>query len=410
MADTTGDGRGDDEAGAAQSPDGPMLTVAVEAIPSDLEPIAAERPPAPTAARRAPRWWRSVGVVVLSAAVGAAGASAVLLATDDDPAPTVTAVTTVPVATTAAVPGTAADVAARVIPSIVTVEVATVAAEEFVPDATGSGVVVSGDGTIVTNEHVVEGAVAIRVVFPDGRTYQANLVGADALSDLAVISIEATGLSPVAIGSSRSLAVGDPAIAIGSPLGLEGGPSVTVGVVSAFDRTLRTSEDSQLFGLIQTDAPITRGSSGGALVDTAGRLIGITTAIGVSDVGAEGLGFAIPVEMVQRVTEDLIALGRSPSPFLGISGSTFFESRPDGAMAPAGVAVAEVIAGTAAEEAGLAAGDTIVSFDGDPVTTMDRLVVSLRYYRVGDTITLGVRRDGADLAIEVTLRERPADL
>jgi len=262
-------------------------------------------------------------------------------------------------------------------------------------------------GTIVTNQHVVDGAMAVRVLFSDGRSYDAVVVGEDALTDLAVLHIDTTGLTAIAIGSSQSMSIGDLTIAIGSPLGLEGGPSVTVGVLSAFDRRVRTSGDSELFGLLQTDAPITRGSSGGALVDGAGRLIGITSAIAVSDVGAEGLGFAIPVEMVQRITADLIADGVSAHPFLGISGSTFFETRPDGALAPAGVEVAEVIPETAAADSGILVGDVIVSFEGEPVLTMDRLVVRLRFYRVGDAIELDIERDGAPLTITVILLERP---
>ena len=248
------------------------------------------------------------------------------------------------------------------------------------------------------------------MVFSDGRTYTATLLGEDALTDLAVIDIAAEGLTPIVLGSSFDMSIGDTAIAVGSPLGLKGGPSVTVGVLSAFDRTVGTGEAKELFGMLQTDAPITRGSSGGALVDSQGRLIGITSAIGVSDVGAEGLGFAIPVEMVERITADLIADGQSPHPFLGISGSTKFETRPDGAIAPSGVEVAEVIDETAAALAGLTVGDIIVTFDGEPVMTMDRLVVRLRYFRVGDTIELGITRSGAPMTLAVTLLERPEDV
>jgi S1-C subfamily serine protease len=179
----------------------------------------------------------------------------------------------------------------------VTVEVSNVNSGDFVADASGSGVVIDASGTIVTNQHVVDGALRYQVLFADGRTYTATLIGEDALTDLAVLKVETTGLTPIALGSSRAMSIGDLTIAVGSPLA-EGGPSVTVGVLSAFDRRVRTSDDSELFGLLQTDAPITRGSSGGALVDGEGRLIGITSAIAVSDVGAEGLGFAIPVEMV----------------------------------------------------------------------------------------------------------------
>jgi len=378
------------------TPVGTTITVAIEAAPTPDRPH---------------RVWRAVGAVVLSALVGAAVATTVLLVADDnDPVP----VTTVPGVEAApsfdASPSIAASVAARVIPSIVTVEVNTTASDEFVADASGSGVVLDAGGTIVTNQHVVDGATAVRVVFADGRTYIATVVGEDELTDLAVLDVGSEGFSPIAIGSSRSMAIGDLAIAVGSPLGLDGGPSVTVGVLSAFDRTVRTGADTELFGMLQTDAPITRGSSGGALVDSQGRLIGITSAIGVSDVGAEGLGFAIPVEMVQRITGDLIASGESNHAFLGITGTTHFETQADGALAPSGVEVSSVVEGTAAAIGGLAVGDTILTFDNEQIVTMDRLVVRLRYYRVGDTVRLGINRNGAPMTIDVTLLERPEDV
>lgn len=407
MTDTTG-GRPDrliDWGDNLEEPPGPIMTFPVE--PARVIEVATPR-----------SRWPFVAGMTLAALIGAATAATVLLLADDDAPPTaaVTAssTSTLPSATTAgssaAAPSTATEVAALVIPSIVTVEVSSTASDEFVADASGSGVVLASSGTIVTNQHVVDGAAAIRVVFADGRTYAATLLGEDALTDLAVLDIATEGLTPIAIGSSRSMAIGDTAIAIGSPLGLEGGPSVTVGVLSAFDRRVDTGEGTELFGMLQTDAPITRGSSGGALVDARGRLIGITSAIGVSDVGAEGLGFAIPVEMVERITADLIATGVSPHPFLGISGATHFETQVDGALAPAGVQIAEVIADTAADLGGLAVGDIITTFDGEPVVTMDRLVVELRYFRVGDTIELGITRDGTPLNLAVTLLERPEDV
>jgi putative serine protease PepD len=407
MTDTTGD-RPDQLVDWGDNLDerpGPIMTFPVE--PARVIHVTSPRP----------RWPVMVGMM-LAGLIGAASASAILLLADDDaPPPTTvaaTTATTVPSVTGAAPStaesSTATEVAALVIPSIVTVEVSSTASDEFVADASGSGVVLTSSGTIVTNQHVVDGSAAIRVVFADGRTYTATLLGEDGLTDLAVIDIQTEGLIPIAIGSSRSMSIGDTAIAIGSPLGLEGGPSVTVGVLSAFDRRVDTGEDTELFGMLQTDAPITRGSSGGALVDAQGRLIGITSAIGVSDVGAEGLGFAIPVEMVERITADLIATGVSPHPFLGISGATHFETQVDGALAPAGVEVAEVIADTAAALGGLAVGDIITTFDGKPVVTMDRLVVELRYFRVGDIIELGITRNGAPMALAVTLLERPEDV
>ncbi|MFH1331117.1 MAG: trypsin-like peptidase domain-containing protein [Actinomycetota bacterium] len=301
----------------------------------------------------------------------------------------------------------AAAVARAVLPSIVTVEVRSTTEGAFVAEGSGSGVVLSADGLLVTNEHVVAGAVEVRVIFAGGRSYPAEVVGQDAVTDLAVLRIAATGLTPITLGSSEGLEIGDTAIAVGSPLGLEGGPSVTVGVVSAFDRQLRTGVDEYLYGMIQTDAPITRGSSGGALLDAEGRLIGITAAIGVSDVGAEGLGFAIPVELMTIVTEQLIARGEADHPFLGIEGRTFFRQEADGSTVPAGVSVSKVMAGTAAEAAGVRPGDVILSVGGDPLTTMEQLVVMLRFNRVGEVVDLQIDRAGTPQTIPVTLMERP---
>ena len=376
-------------------------------------PWAIEPDPAPAAdATRRRGWWRTAGIAVVAALVGAASAFGVFALTDDD-APPVTIVERVAaeIEDSGGVVSTAAAVAQRVLPSIVTVQVSGSDVGTFVADGSGSGVVISSaEGLLITNEHVVEDAQQVRVVFADGRTYRAEILGVDALTDLAVLRIEADGLTSVEIGSTEVMSIGDTAIAIGSPLGLEGGPSVTVGVVSAFERRVQTSIDSELFGMLQTDAPITRGSSGGALVDDGGRLIGITTAIGISDVGAEGLGFAIPIELVLRITDDLIEFGEARHAFLGVTGSTFFTDAEDGATIPAGVEVASVFEGTAAALAGLEAGDVLVSVDGDAVTTMEQLVTVIRLYPVDEAVDIVVERDGEQLTIPVVLLERPEDV
>ncbi len=367
--------------------------------------------------RRAPRrrqpaptlFWRTAGVVIASALIGAASASAVFLLRDDTvPLPSAVVERVETQIITAEISATpAAAVAQKVLPSIVTVEIGIIDGADFIVTGSGSGVVIDIDGTLVTNEHVVGEAAAVRVVFADGRSYDAEVVGTDSLTDLAVIAIDALGLTAVELGTSIDMAIGDTAIAIGSPLGLAGGPSVTVGVLSAFDRRVQVAADAELFGMLQTDAPITRGSSGGALVDSEGRLIGITSAIGVSDVGAEGLGFAIPVEMMTRITQDILEFGGPRHAFLGITGSTHFELEIDGAVAPAGVAVASVIGDTAADAAGLEVGDIIESVDGQPVTTMNGLVVRLRLYRVGDIAELQILRNGEFVLLDMELLERP---
>ncbi|MBU1494135.1 MAG: trypsin-like peptidase domain-containing protein [Actinobacteria bacterium] len=382
-----------------------------EPAPIAARPARPEGPSAPSNRSRGGPW-KTIGVAVLAALIGAASAFGVFTLLDEDGiggSPGVTVVERV--ATEILSPensgSVAAAVARRVLPSIVTVQVRESDVGAFVADGSGSGVVLSVDGVLVTNQHVVDGAQQVRVVFADGRTYDAEILGEDALTDLAVIRIHASGLTAIELGSTESMSIGDTAIAIGSPLGLEGGPSVTVGVISAFGREVQTGVDERLFGMLQTDAPITRGSSGGALVDSQGRLIAITSAIGISDVGAEGLGFAIPIELVRRITDDIIEFGAARHAFLGVTGSTFFTEASDGATIPAGVAVASVFDDTAAQLAGIEAGDVLVSVDDKPVRTMEQLVTVVRLYRVDEAIDIVVERDGEEITVTVTLMERP---
>jgi len=374
--------------------------------PESPSPMAAHGPPTHRG-----RFWRMAGVVTLAALVGAASATGISLILDDTSAESSNVTIVERVATEILSPAesgtTAAAVARVVLPSIVTVQVRSGDVGAFIADGSGSGVVLTTEGLLITNHHVVDEAQQVHVIFADGRTYDAEIVGSDARTDIAVLRITGANLTAIEIGSTTAMAIGDTAIAIGSPLGLAGGPSVTVGVISAFERSVQTGIDDKLFGMLQTDAPITRGSSGGALVDDQGRLIGITTAIGVSDVGAEGLGFAIPIELVTRIADDLIEFGEARHAFLGVSGSTFFTEIEDGATIPAGVAVASVFDDTAAAIAGVETNDIILSVNGAPVMTMEQLVTTIRLYRVDQVVDLVVSRDDAELTISVTLLERP---
>jgi serine protease Do len=310
-----------------------------------------------------------------------------------------------------------AAVAAKAIPSIVTVEVGdnvTVPVGEgsesqFRAFATGSGVVFRSDGYILTNNHVVEDSVITKVVFSDGRKFEAEIVGTDPLTDIAVLKIEASGLPAIGFARISSLAIGDEAIAVGSPLGLEGGPSVTAGVVSAFDRQLNTGpgRNDALYGLLQTDAPITLGSSGGALLNGQAELIGITTAIGVSDVGAEGLGFAVPVDMVERIATDLITEGVVRHAYLGISVDDAMIDDPTGAEVPAGAIITGFALGSAIQVAGAEVDDVIVDIDGMVVATKFDLLSILRSYRAGDVVDMIITRDGTDTELSVELGLRP---
>jgi len=307
---------------------------------------------------------------------------------------------------------TAAAVGRKVVPSVVTVEIGNTAADgTFNAFAKGSGVVLSTNGRIVTNDHVVQDADEIRVVLQDGRIYPAQLRGSDALTDLAVVTVDSTDLLPIELGSTADLVIGDTAIAVGNPLGLQGGASLTVGVVSAFDREVTVAEgaNGRLYGMLQTDAPITRGSSGGALVDAQGRLMGITTAIGVSDAGAEGIGFAIPVELMTRITDEIVETGDVRHAFLGVSLQNYFEDE-NGSQIPAGAAITSIEPDTGADAATLDVGDRIIFIDTNPIVTGEDVVNGLRRYRVGDTVKLTVVRDDQTIIVDVVLGERPENL
>ena len=299
----------------------------------------------------------------------------------------------------------ASAVGRNVVPSVVTVQIRGTAGDGTERTlGSGSGVIYDDLGHIITNDHVVAAGTSFEIVLSNGRVYPAELVGTDPTTDLAVLSVTATGLEAIELGDSDVLVVGDPAVAVGSPLGLAGGPSLTVGVISAFGRLVRTDATTSLFGMLQTDAPITSGSSGGALVDGSGQLIGITTAVGVSDVGVEGIGFATPVEVVVRVADEIIDAGAASSPFLGIEGETSFIDTADGGSEPTGVFIRVVDTGTAAAAAGLEVGDVISAIDGQPLRTMNELVAMLRRFGAGNTIEITL--DGGTM-VDVTLGQRP---
>jgi serine protease DegQ len=243
------------------------------------------------------------------------------------------------------------------------------------------------------------------VVFSDGGRWEGQLIGSDELTDLAVIRVTRGDLTPIDVGSSGDLAIGERAVAVGNPLALEGGPSVTNGIVSALNRSLGVESGEILYGLIQTDAPITRGSSGGALLDTTARLVGITTAIAVSDVGAEGLGFAIPIDMALDVANDLIESGVVHHAQLGIQGETALADS-DGAEYPVGVRVTRVNPGSAYEAAGGQVNDVITAIDEMPVTSMESLLTDLRTRRAGEAVTMAVTRASEPTDLTVVLDER----
>lgn len=292
---------------------------------------------------------------------------------------------------------TATAVAGRVIPSTVAVVTTSMLGESG-----GSGVVYGTDGYIITNHHVVEGNDRVSVIFADGARFPAIVVGSDPVTDLGVILVERADLTPLEIGSSDGLAIGEPAIAVGNPLGLEGGPTVTSGIISALDRSLPVTFNQILYGMVQTDAPIAPGSSGGALVDAEGRLIGITTAIAVSDVGAEGLGFAIPIDLAVGVVTDLIESGEVRHALLGIQGNTAWAAE-SGAEFPVGVGVGGLTPNSAYQEAGGQVNDVIVEVGGTEVETLEEMLAILRGYRAGDVVEVRLLRAEDERILEVTL-------
>jgi S1-C subfamily serine protease len=285
-----------------------------------------------------------------------------------------------------------------------------------IPRGTGSGFVWDDQGHIVTNNHVVMGAAGARVRLNDGRDYGATLVGASLAHDLAVLRIRVPDHRPppLPIGASSELKVGQKAFAIGNPFGLDW--SLTTGIVSAINRTLPGEDGGTLLeNLIQTDAAINPGNSGGPLLDSAGRLIGINTAIFSPSGAYAGVGFAVPVDTVNRVVPQLIARGKYVRPVLGIEAddqvSQWFTRR----AGVKGVVVLRVTPGSPAAEAGLRGaklgadgaivpGDIITAVDGKPVEGVARLINRLDEKKVGDTVKLTVRRDGNDIAINVTLK------
>ncbi len=304
--------------------------------------------------------------------------------------------------------------------TIVQVQVGNISEDgEFLPNGGGSGVVISEDGLIMTNHHVIDNSTQVRVIFEDGRMYESEIIGSDRLTDIGLLKITASNLVPISIGNSEALKVGDLAVAIGHPLTLGAAPTVTTGVVSALERRLDVGGEVMnsgvtLFGLIQTDAPITRGSSGGALINSNGELIGITTAIATADVGAEGLGFAVPVNLALGIADDLLKDGNILHAFLGILGAQHFDIADDGARVFSGVIIQELYGPGnevfAIGKAGALPGDIIKKINGINVKTLDGLITVLRQKRAGDTVEIEILRNSQTIMLVFELDLRPSDV
>ncbi len=268
----------------------------------------------------------------------------------------------------------------------------------------GSGVVISADGTILTNHHVIDGAQSIKVTLPDGSQYDATLVGSDEATDVAVLKINADGLVPAVLADSDNIQVGDFIIAIGNPTGTLSG-TVTDGIVSALNREIDIQGSSM--NLLQMSAPVSPGNSGGGLFNANGELVGIVNAKS-GGTGTEGLGFAIPINTAMSVAEELLANGYvTGRPVLGVAvaevGSSD-EAAMAGVVQP-GIYVQNLTPGGGAEQAGLQVGDRLVSFEGSELTTQSDLVQALRAHSPGDAVKLTVERDGQQFEVSVTLQE-----
>jgi putative serine protease PepD len=308
--------------------------------------------------------------------------------------------------------GSVAAIAADVLSSVVSLEVA--GADGV---ATGSGFVLRSDGYILTNNHVVAGATRgadVTVAFADGRERPGEVVGSTADYDLAVVKVEETGLSPLVLGESDDVVVGDAVIAVGAPLGLES--TVTTGIVSALHRPVKAGDaaEAAFIDAIQTDAAINPGNSGGPLVNAAGEVIGINSAIAqppgaVAATGSIGLGFAIPANQARHTAEQLIETGKATYPVIGVL--------LDGSYRGEGVQVsAEPREGTPpvtpdgpADEAGIRPGDVILEIDGRPVSVSDELIVAIRALQPGDAVTLRVRSGGDERDVRVVLQEQTSE-
>lgn len=316
---------------------------------------------------------------------------------------------------------TASSVASKVQPSIVGIQIEysvtsfIFGAHSSTATASGSGIIISEDGYILTNNHVVSSSsnssyyqmseaqkITVKLYNSD-QTYEAKIIGSDSQTDLAIIKIEANGLTPAELGDSNSVSVGEFAMAIGNPLGLDS--SVTCGIISAINREV-TDEDGNKYVAIQTDAAINSGNSGGALVNSEGKVIGINT-LKLSGTGVEGIGFAIPISSTLEVTQQLIQYNKVIRPYIGISGRDITESLSKKYNYPIGIFISGIDEFSSAEIAGLKIGDVITSADGTPVSTMEELNKIKNSHNVGDDMVLTIYRNGE--TFDVTLKLKEAD-
>lgn len=315
---------------------------------------------------------------------------------------------------------TSVAVANKVLPSIVGISVEYTVNSMFggssTAEASGSGIIISEDGYILTNNHVINSSASSNssfyqiteannlkvTLYGDETKYDAKVIGSDSETDLAVIKIDKTGLTPAELGDSNAIQVGEFVMAVGNPLGLNS--SISTGIVSAKEREIQDSDYGTKYHVIQTDAAINSGNSGGALVNADGKVIGINT-LKLSGTGVEGIGFAIPINSTVDVYKELITSGKVKRPYIGIAGIDLDEATAKKYHLVQGVYVKSVNTFSAAEKGGLQAGDVIIEADGTKIKTMDELINIKNKHAVGDKMKLKINRDGKEKEVTITLQE-----
>lgn len=299
----------------------------------------------------------------------------------------------------------------KVSPAVVTVATLRVIRENYFDTiplrGLGSGIIFDSNGGILTNHHIVEDASRVEVVTTEGKKFKGEVLGSDAMSDIAVVRVDGEDLPKVKLGDSDNLVVGQIAIAIGNPYGfLLPGPTATVGVVSALRRHIHI-EDHMYEDLIQTDAAINPGNSGGPLVDSTGSVIGVNTA---NIPFAQGIGFAIPINTARRIAKEILQNGRVVRPYLGISGITLNRDIAESYDIPSenGVLVVKVGRGSPANQGGVSAGDVILGADKKPLNSWEDLQHTLQNKKVGENIELSIGRNNEQGTVTVVLGEAPS--
>lgn len=380
-----------------------MDTTLIDEVDTDAPPPPPqEPPPASLPPKRSARVAALVAVAVLSG-----GTAAVVTHALDGRGATTTfsaSGTDSPARTLSGESLDVAQVVAAVGPSVVSIRAQGNGGFRSVGSASGTGLIISPDGEVLTNAHVVEGATAVKVTLAgESQSRDASVIGADRAADLALLKIAGvTGLPAATLGKSSDVRVGDDVVAIGNALALKGGPTVTRGIVSALDRTLATAE-STMTGLIQTDASISSGNSGGPLVDATGRVIGINSAVAASGQGtaAENIGFAIAIDNARPVLDRLRSgTTAAAAGYLGVSS----QDPTDGSR---GAVVTSVESGSAADKAGLRAGDLITAVDGNAIDGAAALSAAIRAHTPGEPVRITYIRSGDEKTVTADLGERP---